>query len=325
MSLALLLALLAWGLTPLQARADTPAQEPLDVFVSVLPQRAFAERVGGERVRVHTMVQPGQSPATYEPTPRQIAALSDADLYLRIGVPFEDAWMKRIRSANTDMPVLDLRDGIDLRPQEAHTHGPHEDHGHEAHGHGEERHGNDAHEHDEHGRDEHGHDEHDAMDPHVWTSPRLVRHMAETIRDALTELDPEGADTYRRNQAAYDAELAALDAELTDRLTGLQQRSFLVYHPAWGYFADAYGLTQVPIEHEGKAPGARRLTALIEQARANEAQVILVQPQFDQRAAEQVARAIDGRVESVDPLSTDLAGSLHRLADLIAGRPEPAP
>lgn len=304
MTLALLLAVLAWGLAQGPARAQETSGEtsgePLDVFVSVLPLQGFAERVGGERVRVHTMVQPGQSPATYEPTPRQIAALADADLYLRVGVPFEGAWMKRIASVNADMPVVDLRDGIDLRPQEAHNHGAHEDHGHADGGQG-------------------------AMDAHVWTSPRLVRRMTETIRDALTELDPEGAETYRRNQAAYDAELAALDAELAERLAGLTRRSFLVYHPAWGYFADAYRLTQVPIEQEGKAPGARRLAALIDQARANDARLILVQPQFDQRAAEQVARAIDGRVEAVDPLSSDLAGNLRRLAELIAGTSPQAP
>jgi zinc transport system substrate-binding protein len=304
MTLALLLAALAWGFAQGPARAQETlgetSGEPLDVFVSVLPLQGFTERIGGERVRVHTMVQPGQSPATYEPTPRQIAALADADLYLRVGVPFEGAWMKRIASANADMPVVDLRDGIDLRPQEAHNHG---DHG----------------THEEHGHTDGGQE---AMDAHVWTSPRLVRRMAETIRDALTELDPEGADIYRRNQAAFDAELAALDAELAERLAGLTRRSFLVYHPAWGYFAEAYGLTQVPIEQEGKAPGARRLAALIDQARANDARLILVQPQFDQRAAEQVARAIDGRVEAVDPLSSDLAGNLRRLAELIAGTPE---
>ncbi|WP_295883898.1 zinc ABC transporter substrate-binding protein [uncultured Thiohalocapsa sp.] len=282
-----LAALLLCTLPPLAAA-------PLDVFVSVLPLATFAERVGGERVQVHTMVQPGHSPATYEPTPRQITALANADLYLRVGVPFEDAWMKRIRATNPDMPVVDLREGLSLRRQEAHRHGAAggDDHGAQAH-------------------------EHGPLDAHVWTSPRLVRQMAETMRAAFTELDPAGAVTYAEQQAAFDAELAALDAQLQARLHGLANRRFLVYHPAWGYFADAYGLTQIPIEQEGKEPGARRLTALIEQARAEGARVILVQPQFDQRAAAQVARAIDGRVEPVDPLSPEYAATLRRLADIL--------
>lgn len=274
------------------------AAAPLQVFVSVLPLATFAERVGGDRVQVHTMVQPGHSPATYEPTPRQIAALADAALYLRVGVPFEAAWMKRIMATNPDMPVADLRDGLRLRPQEAHRHDDAGQHGH-AGGAGSAAGG------------------HATMDAHVWTSPRLVRQMARTLRDAFTELDPAGADAYAANQAAFDAELAALDDALQQRLAGLNKRKFLVYHPAWGYFADAYGLTQVPIEQEGKEPGARRLTALITQARTEGARVILVQPQFDRRAAGQVARAIGGRVETVDPLSPDYAATLRRLTDIL--------
>ena len=278
----------------------------LDVFVSVLPLATFVERVGGERVNVQAMVQPGHSPHTYEPTPRQITALADADLYFRVGMPFEDAWLQRIAAANPDMPIVDLREGLALRPLAAHDHAPDEAHAAHAHPH------------------EHSDDPHEAahaadtMDAHVWTSPRLVRQMLVTIRDRLSALDPAGADAYAANQAAYDAELAALDAQLTARLAGLDQRGFLVYHPAWGYFADAYGLVQIPIEYQGKEPGARRLTALIEQARANGARVILVQPQFDQRAAKEVARAIDGRVEAVDPLGTDYAATLLGLADILA-------
>ncbi len=296
-------------LTALLLGAAAPAVAAgLQVFVSVLPLATFAERVGGDRVQVHTMVQPGHSPATYEPTPRQITALAHADLYLRVGVPFEAAWMKRITATNPDMRVIDLRDRLTLRPQEAHRHD-------DAHGakHGPEQ-------------DDQGHSpgaeqpesvDDAGMDAHVWTSPRLVRQMAQTMRAAFSELDPEGAAVYAANQAAFDAELAELDAALEQQLADLINRSFLVYHPAWGYFADAYGLTQVPIEHEGKEPGARRLAALIEQAKANNARVILVQPQFDQRAAMQVARAINGRVEAVDPLSPDYAATLRQLTEIL--------
>jgi zinc transport system substrate-binding protein len=274
----------------------------LSVFVSVLPLATFVEAVGGERVLVRSMVLPGQSPATYDPTPKQIAELADADLYLRVGVPFEAAWMRRIQAANPDMPVLDLRDGLPLRLQE------HHEHSEDGHQPAAEDAGVDA-----------GVDVgHEAIDAHVWTSPRLVRRMAVAIRDELARLDPDGAARYAANQAAFDAELAALDAELSDTLSGLESRSFLVYHPAWGYFADAYGLTQIPIEREGKAPGARRLTALIEQARAAGTRVIFVQPQFDRRAAESVAQAIGGRVEAVDPLAPDYVANLRHVADLIA-------
>ncbi|MCF7984948.1 MAG: zinc ABC transporter substrate-binding protein [Thiohalocapsa sp.] len=282
--------------------------EPLSVFVSVLPLETFVEQVGGERVDVRVMVMPGQSPATYEPSPKQIAALAEADLYIRIGVPFEQAWMDRIRAANPDMPVLDLREGLPLRRLENHTH---DEHGHE---HGHEHAPDHAHE----GAHDHAESEAaDPMDPHIWTSPRMVRLMAESIRDALSRLDPAGTQAYAVNQSAFDERLQTLDAELAAMLSEIQDRSFLVYHPAWGYFADAYGLEQVPIELSGKEPGPRRLAQLVDQAKEAGARVILVQPQFDQRAAKQVARAIGGRVEAMNPLSADYAETLRALAALL--------
>ena len=308
------------GLALLSSAVADPAAIPdatpagpapaLSVVVSVLPLATFVEAVGGERVAVQTMVLPGQSPATYDPSPKQIAALADADLYVRVGVPFEAAWMKRIRAANSNMPVLDLRDGLPLRPQEDHVHDVHE------------------HEHAEGTGSDHpdaqaGQAAPDGMDAHVWTSPRLVQRMAVAIRDALTELDPGGAALYAANQAAFNTELTALDAELSAALSGLESRNFLVYHPAWGYFADAYGLTQIPVEREGKAPTARRLTALIEQARAADTRVIFVQRQFDRRAAARVAHEIGGRVEAVDPLAPDYVANLRHVAGAIASAQAP--
>ena len=303
--LSALVTVMTWG----SARAE-PSDPALTVFASVLPIQSFVERIGGERVDARVMVLPGQSPATYDPTPGQVAALAKADLYVRVGVPFEEAWMPRIRSASPNMAILDLRDGLPLRKIEAHDHDEEAHEGHDGH--------EPEHEH-EHDAETHTHDHPDSMDPHIWTSPPLVRRMAVAIRDQLSALDPTGTDTYAANQAAFDAELAALHGDLQAILEDAAQRRFLVYHPAWGYFADTYGLEQIPIEHEGKSPGPRRLDALIRQARETRTRIIFVQPQFDRRAAQQVARAIDGRVEAADPLATDYAESLRRFARLIAG------
>ena len=262
--------------------------------------------MGGERVDTEVMVRPGHSPATYDPSPKQVAALAEADLYVRVGVPFENAWMKRIQATNPGMPILDLRDGLPLRTLEAHAHDNEQENDHE-HGHN--------HEHDE--AQAQPEQDAEAMDPHIWTSPLLVRAMAIAIRERLSQLDPEGAAVYARNQQAFDAKLKALHAALEARLADLDRRAFLVYHPAWGYFADAYDLEQIPIERAGKEPGPRRLSALIEQAQATGARAIFVQPEFDQRTAQQIARAIDGRVESATPLAADYAANLRRFANIL--------
>lgn len=307
----MLLCVVSWlpaGAMAGEQSADTTQQTDqkpvLTAFASVVPLVTFVEAIGGERVRVLPMVLPGQSPATYDPSPRQVSELSEAAVYFRVGVPFEQAWMKRIQAANPAMVVVDLREGLPLRTLEAHDH----DHAHE-------HHHDDDHHHKHQQEDDH---QAEAKDPHIWTSPELVRRMAVQIRDTLTRLDPEGAADYAANQAAFDAELVALDQWLSERLSDLENRRFLVYHPAWGYFADAYGLTQVTIEYEGKEPGARQLAALIDQAKGEGTRVVFVQPEFNQRAATQVAQAIDGRVEKLNPLAPNYMENLRQVADIIA-------
>jgi zinc transport system substrate-binding protein len=253
----------------------------LDVVVSVLPLKTFVEKVGGGHVRARSMVQPGQSPHSFEPTPRQVSELARADLYVRTGMPFEEIWMARFRAANAKMRVLDARAGIRLRPQ------PDADHG-------------------------------DEMDPHVWTSPPLAEIMAQNIRDTLAQMDPLHAADYAANYRVFAQQLRALDREIRSTLAGVRERRFMVFHPAWGYFAKTYGLTQIPVQREGKAPGAKALAALITQARRDGVKVVFVQPQFSARAARQLARAIGGRVESIDPLAPDYLDNMRRAARLVA-------
>ena len=138
------------------------ASGKLSVFVSVLPQVYFVERVGGARVRIEVFVPPGQSPATYAPTPRQMARLSDARVFFRVGVPFENVLVPRIERMMGDLLVVDTRDGIQLRRLDEHHHDEDEEHP----DHGEE------------------------MDPHTWMSPLLVKQQARTIRDTLMHYRP---------------------------------------------------------------------------------------------------------------------------------------
>jgi zinc transport system substrate-binding protein len=213
---------------------------------------------------------------------------------MRIGVGFEDAWMPRLLAANPDLRVLDAREGIELHAEDEHA-------GH--------------HDHDDH--------DHGDIDPHIWTSPRRVKVMAARIRDALIELAPGHAGAFDANFDRFAADLDALDSAIRARLAGLENRRFMVYHPAWGYFAEDYGLEQVAIERAGKEPGARALTTLIDQARREGIRIIFTEPQFNPASAKQVAAAIDGQVAVIDPLSGDYIANLQRVADLIseAGRP----
>lgn len=266
------------------ARAAEPPAAPIVVFVSILPQKYFVERVGGKHVAVSVMVGPGQSPETYEPTSNHLARLAKARVYFGIGVEFEEVWIKRIAAANPGMRIIDMRGGIPPRELERSegTRAPAAQPG--------------------------------LADPHVWTSPPLVKIMAANIRDTLSRLDPAHRAAYGANYEAFAADLDRLDHDIRVLLENVSTRNFMVFHPAWGYFADTYGLKQIPIEAGGKEPGARTLAQVIDIGRRERVKVIFVQAQFSRRAAETIAQAIGARVVAVDPLAEDYMNNLRRVA-----------
>lgn len=308
---ALLVAVLAFIfiMIPLSAAAK------LNVVVSIPPQKYFVQKVGGDLVSVMVMVPPGADAHTYEPKPRQMAALSKAKVYFTVGVEFEQAWMKKIKAANPGLKVVHTEAKVPRVPM-AESHAEHHDHA-EEHGKHDEHH--DEHKaekhHDGHKDEHHDHGHHDGLDPHIWLAPRLVAIQGRAIRDGLIQADPAHREIYERNQKAFEKELMQLDRELAAAFKGLKgARHILVYHPAWGYFCRAYGLTQVAIEKEGKKPTAKGLAHLIQQAKEEKARVIFVQPQFSDRAAKTVAKAIDGQVVAINPLAEDWAANLRKVA-----------
>jgi len=151
-------------------------------------------------------------------------------------------------------------------------------------------------------------------DPHIWLSPRNARIMVKNIYDALVQIDPENKDYYYQNMKSYIQELDNLDKEITRILANVTNRCFMIYHPAWGYFARDYNLTQIPVEKEGKKPTIQGLMALIDQARKLKMKVIFVSPQFDVKKAETIAESIHGKTVFLDPLAKDYVKNLRSAA-----------
>ncbi len=294
--IAPLAAVLGVGLCSCESASRREAGGRLRVFVSIQPQAYFVERVGGPHVEVGVLVPPGQSPHAYEPTPQQVAGLAEAKVYFRIGLAFEDTLLRRIAPMMKGLKVVDTREGITLRKMT------------EAEGHSEE---------DGHKGEPAAMHEGEApgtLDPHTWLSPRLAKVQAHTIGRALAALDPPHAADYERNLKAFEADLDAVDARLAQALAPLKGKEFFVFHPAFGYFADAYGLRQRSVEIEGKSPSARQLGALIDEAKKAGVKVIFVQPQFPRRTAEAVAQAIGGAVVPMDDLPRDYLANLDDMA-----------
>jgi zinc transport system substrate-binding protein len=249
--------------------------------VTILPQAEFVENVGGEKVSVTVMVPPGASPHTYEPTPGQMAELSRAVMYAQVGsgVEFELVWMDKLAEANEAMLVIDCAQGIQLREMTAGDEG-------EVPG---------------------------ALDPHIWMSLRNAQIMVQNIARGLIQVDPGNRAYYEQNRDAYLEELARLDQDIASGLAGVKNRVFMVYHPAFGYFARDYALTMLPIEAEGKEPTPAGLARLIDQAREFDIKIIFASPQFNPNSARVIADAIDGRVVLIDPLARDYLTSLRSL------------
>jgi zinc transport system substrate-binding protein len=278
------------------------AMERLPVFVSIVPQQFIVQQIGKDLVAVKVMVEPGASPHTYEPKPRQMADLSKAAAYFAIGVEFEKVWLKKITAANPNLKVVRTDQGIEKIAMAAHHH---EDA--EAHEEADEHHAEEAQGH----ADDH---EQGVRDPHIWLSPPLVKKQAETILAALQEIDPAHARVYETNYRQFVAAIDELDAELKALFAGKEGLQFMVFHPAWGYFAHAYGLKQVPVEIEGKDPKPAQLEALIKRAKKEGVRVIFAQPQFSTRSADLIAREIGGQVTYADPLAEDWMANLREVA-----------
>jgi zinc transport system substrate-binding protein len=255
--------------------ADTGDQEKITVAVSILPQAEFVEKIGGEHVETIVMIPPGASPATYEPTSNQLNELSEAEIYVKVGsrLPFEKAWLEKIKDLNEDMVLVNSSKGIDLRPM------------------GE------------------------GMDPHVWNDPNNAIIMVDNIYKALVEVDPSNEETYTQNRDSYTEELKSLDRQIQETLENKSGNSFMVYHPAWGYFAERYNLNMIPIETQGKEASAKQLSEIITFAKQENITVIFVQAQFSTQSAEAVAEEINGKVVKVDPLARNYTDNMYKVTE----------
>lgn len=160
----------------------------------------------------------------------------------------------------------------------------------------------------------------EAADPHLWLSPACAREIARAVADALTEELPGGSDAIVERREALLREIGAVEAELAAELEPYAGRSFLVFHPALGYLARAYGLQQLAIQRGASEPGPAEVAAVVREARERGIHEVFVQPQFSSEAAAMVAGELpDGRVVTVDPLSSDWPSMMRSLGDALAG------
>jgi zinc transport system substrate-binding protein len=260
----------------------------LRVVTSLPPHANLVARIAGDAIEVSFLVPPGADPHTFEPLPGDMRVISSADLYLTAGLPFEDAWLPRIRGSSPGLRVASLVDGIQLRrefsPGEAAANG-------EA-----------------------------GADPHTWMSPALMAVEARNAAKALESLAPGDSAGIEARLDSLLGDISGLQSELHAELDGLRGSTFLVVHPSYGYFAEEFGLNQVAIEHGGSEPTPAELAGFVEQARATGAAFIFASPQFSTRSAEAIAAELGIPLILHDPLAADWTQSLKQLGADLSGQ-----
>ena len=277
----------------------------INAVVSVLPQKTFVEAIGGDKVNVALMVLPGSYPHTYEPKPSQMKDISNADIYFSIGVEFEHSWLPKFANQNKKMKIGNMAKGIEKLPMGEHHHEDEEEHKEEK----------DAHK--EHA--DHDHEEHDSLDPHIWTSTANVKIIAKNIYDYLVKIDSKNESYYKNNYEKFLEHINQTDRTIKKILIDTQTGTkFMVFHPAWGYFARDYGLVQVAIEAGGKDPKPKQVMYLIEEAKEENVKAVFTAPEFSDKVASQIAKEVGIPVIKVSPLNPKWSENLIQLANAIA-------
>ncbi|KAF3361850.1 hypothetical protein PHSC3_001616 [Chlamydiales bacterium STE3] len=254
------------------------------VLVSVAPHKFFVEKIAEDLLEVILMVPPGASSHSYEPTPKQMVNASKGEIWFLLGEPFEQKAAKALKSYNSQLKLVDMRQGLDLISDQC---------GHCKH-------------------------HHHSMDPHIWLSPSMAKIQAATIAKTLSQYYPEHGELFQRNLESFSAELEHLDRKIDQVLQPLKNRTIMVSHPAYGYFCRDYQLQQLSIEFEGKDPTPKQLNTILSEARENNIRAIFIQQQYSNKAANLVAKELNVRIIDLDPYAENILESLFHIAQSFA-------
>lgn len=254
------------------------------VASSIVPETTFIKAVGGDLVDVVTLIPPGNSPANYELTPKEIELFSNAKIYFTIGVPAEEAnILPRVRDLNKEVIIVDLAQAVGEKYPHRYF--------------DEDQEGN--------------------RDPHIWLSPKRVKVMVDTIAEELGKIDEKNKDIYIENANKYIDKLDKLDEKIKDTLKDVKGRGFIIYHPSLGYFADDYGLEMIAVEKHGKEATLKEFQEIIDIAKQKNIKVVFYQEEIDSAQSKALAEELGGTTQKLSPLAPDYINNLEMVADTL--------
>lgn len=255
--------------------------------VSIEPLRYFVQAIGGDNFQINTLVPAGASPETYELTPQQVVQASDSKAYFSIGtLGFEQTRLQKLVDNAPNLMVVNCSDSITLLQTDHH------------------------HEHKTHSTD--------GIDLHTWMSTTSGKQIAHNVLRALCQVDSANASLYQHRHDSLVHHIDSLDSKIRKTLRPLTHRTFMIYHPALGYYARDYGLQQVSVEQDGREPSAERMQQLILQAQREKVKVVFIQEEQAGRAAKRIAESAKTKIISIAPLSAEWDKQMLHIAQTLA-------
>lgn len=276
--LILSVATLSMSCRPKDKNQNGEAENKAVIFVSVPPQAFLVKAIAGEEFDVRSLIEPGQDPHHWLPSPKQTLALSKSAAWLPANLPFEqklfpEIWNREKKKKPEIFPTI-----IEQNSE---------------------------------------HDHHLETDPHSWLSIPLLIDQTDVVVEFIRVLNPDKTSLYRERGEALTSKLSTLHDELTEQLAPYKGRSFLIFHNALGHFAHTYGLTQKVIQSGDAPPDPKRIRKIIKQAKEDQTTTVFIQPQFDDQSARMIADAIGGQVVVIDPMAEDVLANLKHIADTL--------
>lgn len=248
------------------------------IAVSIEPQRNFVESIASDLFEVITMIPPGYSPESYEPSPKQIQKLNDAKIYFSIGVPTEKENI--LPNINKNTKIVHLEEVVASKYEDLQMPSG-------------------------------------GRDPHIWLSPKRVVVMVEEITKQLCDIDQENKEIFIKNSQEYINKLNKLDEQLRNIFNGLDSKKIIVYHPAFGYLADDYEIKMYSLEYDGKEATAEHLKEMVDLARKENIKIIFYQQEIDSSQSQAFADEIGGKSIMLSPLAYDYIDNFEKMCKII--------
>lgn len=261
-------------------KAENNQASKVKVAATIFPLYDLVRSIGGEKVEAIIILPPGASPHTYEVSPAKVKETQDINLLFTIGAGV-DSWAEKLIQED-DVRVVSLEESVSLKPFKVQGHDNEDEH-----------------------EDEHEHEhEYGDLDPHYWLSPNNAILMVQKISIELSLLDPENSHYYLRNADNFISELEVKNAEWEDKISKLNRKELVVFHDAWGYFADYFGLEIVATfePFPGKTPTPQYLIKLQEEVKENNINSLFVEPQLSKEAISTLAQDLGVEVAILDPI-----------------------